>query len=80
MIFLALRTLTAYCSQTVGRIPLEPALKGQYESLMVKKLRCAFEEQYGKKSIILFFLIHILHRTYFTNINFSQVLQTFIKG
>ncbi len=39
------------CSEMVGRIdfchtPLEPALKGQYKSLMAKKLRFAIVEQY----------------------------------
>ncbi len=58
MIILALRTLTADCSQTVGRTPLELALKGQYKSLMVKKLKFAFLEQYAKKSIIMVFWVH----------------------
>ena len=48
-------TFTVDCSQTVGRTdfgqkPLEPALKGQYKFLMVKKLRCAIMEQYAKTS------------------------------
>ncbi len=58
--------LTADCSQTVGRTDfgrtsLEPALKCQYKSLMVEKLRCAFVEQYAKKSIILIFLVNLFH-------------------
>ncbi len=65
MIILALRTLTADCTQTVGRTdfgrtPLEMDLKGQYKSLMVKKLRYAIVKQYAKTSMILVFWVHLL--------------------